>query len=365
MHHVAEVDEAGDFGLPTHPADEHVVIVSIILNETHAKLRQGRQRVGLAEHRVGRADGKLAHSAGVHHVAEVDEAGDFGLPTHPADEHVVIVSIILNETHAKLRQHGRHVVLEAIQKLLNQRAPRRIVDVREVGPDGARTLQIPNQITMHDGVGEPFQHLVHRPQKTTQAAKEPGRLRVHLRHQPPRQIRHHPHLMAGTVCAFNSRHRLARSSLADPLKRWLRMMRSQISEGFLLQIEPRRILSGIGNLEDELLPRGRFQQEILIEITGQRPHRSRQAVHRFGKAQRIFLRELRRDLFDEGHRWLVVRCSWSVVGCPWLVVRCWLSVVSGQLLIVGCWLLDYRLEDRHFPRLTSKSSRSPVGAAYL
>jgi len=94
-------------------------------------------------------------------------------------------------------------------------------------------LEIPTILSVHDRMGESFQHTVHLSQKATQVAQQVGHLGVDARHHPPRQIRHHPHLVADAVLPLDRRAARARSGRTHPMERRRRMMLGQKIEDFL------------------------------------------------------------------------------------------------------------------------------------
>ena len=67
-----------------------------------------RQWICLAQHRIGGGNGKFTGGTGLHHIAIVDHAGDLagsdaiGL----ADQDIVIVSVIVNDTGTQRGQDG-------------------------------------------------------------------------------------------------------------------------------------------------------------------------------------------------------------------------------------------------------------------
>jgi len=69
-----------------------------------------RQGLRLAEHGISRGDGRLEERAGMHHVAEVDQAGHFQFarsrifgvgPANQADQDILVVGVVVDEPARK------------------------------------------------------------------------------------------------------------------------------------------------------------------------------------------------------------------------------------------------------------------------
>ena len=91
-----------------------------------------RQRVGFVENRIGDGDGRIADRIAVDHIAKVDDPDDL-LVAHvdvcsAADNNVVIICVIVDNTFTQLRKQGRHILFETIRKPLNQVFECRILD---------------------------------------------------------------------------------------------------------------------------------------------------------------------------------------------------------------------------------------------
>ncbi len=92
-------------------------------------LRHGLERVGLVEQGVGGGDRQVGHAQAVHHVAQVEDAGDAPEARKEiavaGDQHVVIVGVAVDHLAGQGGKLRRGFRLEARQQLSHQRPARR------------------------------------------------------------------------------------------------------------------------------------------------------------------------------------------------------------------------------------------------
>ena len=98
---------------------------------TH-QFHRRRYWVSFVEHGIGRGNRWFADGVGAHHITEVDNAGDdLVAPQQPAvgpiaNEDIVIIAIIVDNTGAHLRKQRYSVLFKISELLFDQLAARRI-----------------------------------------------------------------------------------------------------------------------------------------------------------------------------------------------------------------------------------------------
>jgi hypothetical protein len=112
-----------------------------------------RERIVVAEDRVGGGDGRLGDGDGLVHVAKIDDGKNLArMRPRRGDESVMVVGITVDDAATKVRDARKGFAFEEVEELGGEGAALGIFDVREkfAGPEGS--CEIPFQIALGERV---------------------------------------------------------------------------------------------------------------------------------------------------------------------------------------------------------------------
>src|SRR5216683_1033162 len=233
-------------------------------------MRSSREWISLTHHRISGSDSKLADCVRVHHVAKVDHADD--LPAFPggvADQDIVVVGIIVNDTHAQRRQRGQHLCFKGREKTLDNSASFRLYDVLEIIADPPGTLQVPLQCAMRSGMREILQCAIHPAQQIAEAGKQFGGVGARFREKSSRNVGEQPSEVGRAIPGYYLRDALACGCEAYLRQQKRRVVRGQALQSPVLHIKYVSLLFCLCNLQHELSPAVRLQVEVVVTLSRQ------------------------------------------------------------------------------------------------
>ena len=124
-----------------HETEQHRELVVAQRADTLVAARHvgdGRERVARVQRRVRGRDGEPVDRVRVHHVAEVDDAGDALVSLVQvaigANDHVEVVRIIMDHAFRQATQARPHVALEGAEEAADHLAQRSLTHDREMLP---------------------------------------------------------------------------------------------------------------------------------------------------------------------------------------------------------------------------------------
>ena len=142
-------------------------------------LRRCGQRIDLAQQGIGCRDGNLPDQIGVDHVAEIDDAADAVRPAIPwLDEHVVVVTVVVDHSPAYGVEARERVRLESLHEAFNDVAKARVGDVGPVvRGDPGRVLQVPVEIAVGSRVVEVVERSIEQAEVAAEIPQQVGVVR--------------------------------------------------------------------------------------------------------------------------------------------------------------------------------------------
>ena len=110
------------------------------------------------------------------HVAEIDDAAYAVRQAGPRlDEHVVVVAVVVDHSHACGAESGERVRLESLDEPLDDAPKTCVLDFRPVVPgDAGRVLQVPVKVAMGARVVEVVQGAVEQAEVATETPQQTG-----------------------------------------------------------------------------------------------------------------------------------------------------------------------------------------------
>ena len=155
-----------------------------------ARHRGGRPNgIGLVQHRVCDRDGQLANRVTLHHVAEVDQAGDLGCARpHVAHHDVMLVGVAVDHSLPEVGQQREGVPLERRQDISDQVPTGRIKHGAHVPTHHLRSArQIPIVAApARSGVGKSGERPIHCAQIPAKPLEECVGMRARVCQRPAR-----------------------------------------------------------------------------------------------------------------------------------------------------------------------------------
>ena len=234
---------------------------------------QHRQRSRRVEHGVRGGDRELADGDAVHHVAEVDDAGDALVAIEPivaaAHQHVVVVEVAVDRAARQLAEQRRGVPIELADQRVDRGAELAIGDARAMAVDrGAAVREVPVEVAVQRGVVEAVERSGQLGDRRAEPLEQRGTAARRAGERHARQVRHQPRQVDA---AIRRGHRGQRGAARQRLDaRGQRRAPRHVLHRALLGGQERPVLAGAGDLQHQARLVVDRQQEVLVALAGQR-----------------------------------------------------------------------------------------------
>ena len=153
----------------------------------------GSDGIGLVQHRIRARDSRIVGDPRAQHVAEVhDRRHAPRIRVVAADEHVVVVGVVVDHAGAEPGRKARQFILGPGEEPFGQLAPGAVGHEPEVLADPAGAAGIPLEVAVCRRMVEVRQRRVHRPQQRSQASEKFRRMRADARQHRARHPRQQP-----------------------------------------------------------------------------------------------------------------------------------------------------------------------------
>src|SRR5262245_17811550 len=164
------------------------------------------QRVRLVQHGVSGRDGEIGHSEAVDHIPKIDQSDDaladdaLALRVEiiaGADDHVIIVRVVVNRALAEPRQYRRDVALELSGELDYKSTRLRVHDQRLIFANYAQTVgQVPVKIALNGRMIEISERAIDPADAPSEIAQQLRRMTLQVAEGDAGQPIYHPYEMS-------------------------------------------------------------------------------------------------------------------------------------------------------------------------
>jgi len=232
------------------------------------RVRRAEQRVGGCDRGLRRDDG-VHHVAEVEQADDALVARQ-EIVAAAADQHVVVVGVVVDHAVAQRPEARQRRRREAVEQALDQRPPRVSRDLGEQRTDhrgGAR--DVPVELAVRGRVVERGERAVERAHEAAEVGEQRRRVRARRRERRARQPGQQPDVVAATVGARHALdlpavaagdHARARHAAAEP---------GRVRHRRVLRREHRLVLAGVRDLEHVARAAARVDAEVLVTLAGE------------------------------------------------------------------------------------------------